>query len=370
MMTRYMSVPEPGARGFSFVEVLVAVAILLTAMAALLQVAASGQRLARSQGEATDLHQRVRVAAEALQRDLALAGAGPVRGRMQGALTSYLAPLVPARRGARAPDAPLSAFTDRISIVYAAEGAWPTALSVDMSAPSDAVPVSPTAPGCPTAGLCGFDEGTRALLVDTSGVGAGHDLFTVTRLAGALDHDAPNPPFHRAYGASGSIVVPIVQRVYYFDRANRRLMLYDGYRTDMPFIDNVVDLRFAYFADAAPSSVARPPDGTGSCVYFSGSPPVPRLDDLGGAGLQQLTVAQMTDGPVCGAGPESFDGDLLRIRLVRVTLRLDAAADEVRGTGALFMRPGRSSSAYSYVPDFEVTFDVAPRNMSPAVLGR
>ena len=59
-----------------------------------------------------------------------------------------------------------------------------------------------------------------------------------------------------------------------------------------------------------------------------------------------------------------------RIRLVRVTLRLDAAADEVRGAGALFLRPGRSSNAYSYVPDYELTFDVAPRNMTPAVVGR
>ena len=105
---------------------------------------------------------------------------------------------------------------------------------------------------------------------------------------------------------ASSIVVPVVQRIYYFDRANRRLMLYDGYQSDMPLIDNVVDVRFAYFADASPSSVSRPADGTSSCVYDAGSPPVPRLDDLGGAGLHQLTAAQMTDGPVCGAGPNAF----------------------------------------------------------------
>ena len=94
---------------------------------------------------------------------------------MSGGLTGYLAPLVPARTGARAPDAPLQAFTDRISIVYVADAAWPSPLSVDMATASDAVPVSATAPGCPAAGLCGFTEGTRALIVDTRGVGAGHD---------------------------------------------------------------------------------------------------------------------------------------------------------------------------------------------------
>jgi hypothetical protein len=236
-----------------------------------------------------------------------------------------------------------------------------------MASASDAVPISGTASGCPGAGLCGFAAGTRALLVDTSGVGAGHDFFTVTGIAGALAHDAPNPPLHRPYLAGRSLVVPVVQRVYYLDRANRRLMLYDGHQSDMPFIDNVVDLRFEYFADGAASSVAWPAEGMSSCLFDAGSPPVSRLDDLGGEGLQPLAPARMTDGPVCGAGTNTFDGDLLRIRMVRVTLRLQAGAEEVRSGGALFAQPGRSSSAYSFVPDFEVTFDVAPRNMAPVV---
>jgi prepilin-type N-terminal cleavage/methylation domain-containing protein len=358
------------ARGFSFIEVLIALTILLTAMATLLQVAASGQRLARSHGEATDLHQRVRVAAGKLQNDLALAGTGALRGELSGGLTGYMAPLIPARTGVRDPDDPLLAFTDRVSVVYAADAAWPATLGGDMATASDAVPVNGAAPGCPAAGLCGFTVGTRALIVDTRGVGAGYDLFTVTGVAGELAHGAPNPLLHRAYEAGSAVVVPVVQRVYYFDRATRRLMLYDGYQSDTPLIDNVVDVRFAYFADASPTSVSRPPDWTPSCVYDAGSPPVARLDDLGGTGLHQLTVAEMTDGPVCGAGSNLFDGDLLRIRLVRVTLRLEAAADEVRGAGALFLRPGRSSSGYSFVPDYELTFDVAPRNMTPSVFGR
>ena len=352
--------------GFSFVEVLIALAILLAATAPLLHVAASGQRLARSQGEATDQHQRLRVAAERLRSDLTLAGAGVVRGELAGGLTRYMAPLVPARIGARSPDAPLSAFTDRLTIVYAAEDAWPATLTVDMSAASDAVPVNAATPGCPAAGLCGFADGSRALIVDTQGVGAGHELFTVTGLAGDLAHGSPNPPFTRPYQSASAIVMPVVQRVYHFDRTGRRLMVYDGYQSDLPLIDNVVDVRFAYFADAVPSSVPRPPDGTGSCVYNPGSPAVPLLDNAGSEGLHELTLAEMTDGPRCGTGANAFDGDLLRIRLVRVTLRLEAAADDVRGIGEMFTRPGRSSSAYSFVPDYEVTFDVAPRNMTPA----
>jgi prepilin-type N-terminal cleavage/methylation domain-containing protein len=365
-----MTPPGRGDNGFSLVEVLIASTILLAAMVPLLQVSTSGQYLVRSHGEATDLHQRIRVATDKLKSDLALAGAGAIRGQLSSAtlgLASYMAPLVPARLGVRAPDPPLSAYTDRFTVVYVADGAWPAPLSVDMTTTSEAVPVNRMMPGCPAAGVCGFAEGTRALIVDTRGVGSGRDLFTVTGIADQLVHDAPNPPFSQPYLAGRSFVVPVVQRVYSFDRDNRRLMVYDGHQSEMPLIDNVVDVRVAYFADVSPTSVSRPPDGEASCVYDAGSPPVPRLQDLGGGGLRELAVTQMTDGPFCGTGADAFDGDLLRIRLVRVTLRLQAAADEVRGAGALFARPGRSSNGYSYVPDYEVTFDIAPRNMTPAI---
>jgi prepilin-type N-terminal cleavage/methylation domain-containing protein len=99
-------------RGFSLIEVLVALTILLAAMGTLLQVAASGQRLAKSHGEATDLHQRVRVAVESLRKDLTLAGAGALRGPLSGGLTGLVAPIVPARTGARGADPALQAFTD------------------------------------------------------------------------------------------------------------------------------------------------------------------------------------------------------------------------------------------------------------------
>jgi hypothetical protein len=365
-----VTVDDRDGQGFSYVEVLIALAILLAVMGPLLHIAAAGQRLARAHGEATDLHQRIRVAGERLQKDLALAGAGAVRGPLAGSLTAYLAPIVPARTGARTPDPPLAAFADRISILFVDHGAWPATLTVDMATAADAVPIAATAPGCPGAGLCGFGEGTRALLLDTRDVGAGHDLFTVTGIAGELAHDSPNPPLHRAYQGGSSVVVPVVQRVYYFDRPTRRLMLYDGHVSDMPLIDHVADARFTYFADASASTVSRPLEGTSNCVYGGGSPPSSRLVEFAALGLRELTAAEMTDGPFCGAGANAFDGDLLRIRLVRVTLRLEAAADDVRGVGPLFSRPGRSTSAYSYVPDYEVTFDVAPRNMAPAPFPR
>jgi hypothetical protein len=237
-----------------------------------------------------------------------------------------------------------------------------------MAAPGDPIPVNAAARGCSAVGLCGFLVGTRAVIMDTSAVGAGHDFFTATGISGQLLHDSPNVAFHRSYQSANAVVVPVEQRIYYHDRAGRRLMVYDGHQSDMPLVDNVVDVRFAYFIDSSPRSVPRPTDPTGNCVFAPGSPPTPLLVDHGSSpGLYPLATTAMTDGPVCGAGPNAFDADLLRIRLIRVTLRLDAASDAVRGTTAAFARPGNSASGYSYVPDREVTFEVTPRNLTPIV---
>jgi hypothetical protein len=55
----------------------------------------------------------------------------------------------------------------------------------------------------------------------------------------------------------------------------------------------------------------------------------------------------LSDGPPLGLPPNRFDADASSIRIVRVTITLDAAADDS-------------------VPDFEITFDVAPRNLRKA----
>jgi prepilin-type N-terminal cleavage/methylation domain-containing protein len=322
-----------GSNGFTLIEVLISLALLTIAAVPILWICAAAHRLSRSQAEASDLQQRARVAAEKLQRDLAMAGSGPPDGA-EIRLVDLLGPIVPARTGFRLADPELSAFSDRISILYVPADGWQCALSSAMASASADVPIDPAARGCGAAGWCGFLEGSRALVLDTRARGAGFELFTVTGIAGALAHGAPNLAFSQAYAPPSARVMPIVQRTYYFDRSGRRLMVYDGHLSDMPLLDNVVDLRFSYFADAVP-----------------------------GPGLRPLPLAELADGPPIGLPPNRFDADARSIRLIRVTLRLQAAADDVRGAGPSFALPGRSTSGYTLVPDFEVTFDVAPRNM-------
>jgi prepilin-type N-terminal cleavage/methylation domain-containing protein len=319
--------------GFTLIEVLIALALLTIAAVPILWICAAAHRLARSQAEASDLQQRARVLAEKLQRDLAMAGSGPPGGTGTR-LLDVLGPVIPARTGLRLADPELSAFSDRVSILYVPSDGWESPLIAPMSSSSTDLQIDPAAAGCDRAGLCGFLEGSRAIVLDTRAPGAGYDLFTVTGIAGALAHGVPNVPFSQAYAPPSARVMPVVQRTYYFDRAGRRLMVYDGHQSDMPLLDHVVDLRFSYFADARP-----------------------------GPGLRPLPISELSDGPPLGVAPNRFDADVRSIRLMRVTIRLEAAAEDVRGTGSSFVRSGRSTSGYALVPDFEVTFDVVPRNM-------
>ncbi len=294
-----------GQEGLTLVEILVALAVLLVAAAPMLWLGAAAQRLSRAQAEASDLQQRARVVAEKLQRDLVMAGAGPPHGS-GFRLADLLAPIVPVRIGLRLADPELTAYADRISILYVPYDGWESPLAGAMASPTSAVPIDASAAGCPAAGLCGFTDGTRVLVADTRAPGAGFELFTVTGVGAAapasneLAHGTPNLAFSQAYAAPWARAMPIVQRTYWFDRAGRRLMMYDGHQTDVPLLDNVVDVRFSYFGVAVP-----------------------------GPGLRPLSLAELSDGPLVGLPPNRFDADARSIRIVRVTIRLDAAAGDV-----------------------------------------
>jgi prepilin-type N-terminal cleavage/methylation domain-containing protein len=350
--------------GYSLIELLVATLLVAIVGLMVLSVVSHGFRVARARPEAGDLHQRLRVAVETMRADLRLAGAGLVHGDSAGPLVQYLAPIVPARTGALSPDPDLSAFGDRITILYVPEGGWRAPLAADMADPAGAVPVDAAASTCPSSGLCGFLEGSRAILIDRSGLGGGHDIFTVTGIAGVLARGAPNPLLSRPYSAAGTLLLPVVQRVYYLDRAHRRLMLYDGYLSDLPLVDNVADLSFTYYGSPSAMDVPWPADGAGSCV-FSAAPSDALLMDHDGSAPRVIGLAELQDGPVCGAGPGRFDGDLLRIRQVRIRLRVEAAADDLRAGGPAFARAGTSSGGESAIPDYEVSFDVSPQNLWP-----
>ncbi len=356
-----------GERGYLLVEMLVSAAIVCTVLGVVLSLAAAAQASVRAAGEAADLQQRLRVAVEALRRDLLAAGAGPSAGPGAGPLNDVFAPVLPLRSGRTGADPDLSAYTDRISLLYVPRGASETALTRGMTTGGGPLIVDGRAPGCPGGNVCGFHAGDRVLVYSAGDAEGWRDVFTILAADTALGAIVPAAPLSRPYPA-GARVVSIVQRIYYLDRPGRRLMVYDGDRSDVPVVDHVVDLRFAYDADPAAASATPPATGRSNCAYAAGDPPVPRLEDLGGIALVRLASARMSDGPVCGGAGGAFDADLLRVRRIVVSLRLEAEGDEFRGSGPAFANPGTSREASRYVPDVELAFSVAPRNMGNTAL--
>jgi len=239
------------ADGFTVSELLVATAITLTVTAALLDLVQRGRGSFQAQPERADMHQRLRVAVDALTRDLRMAGAG---------LQPFaVAPVMPYRVGVRDSDIDLGVFyrADAISVLYVPWGE-----------------------------------------------------STVTSHTYHLKNDVATGTF--------------------------QLMHYDGAATDLPVVDHVVKLQFEYLGD----------------------------------GAARLDPAILQDGPWVSDDPDAvtFDADLLQIRRVRVLLRVQAGLESMRGpAGVLFARGGTSTSVERYLPDLELQFDIAVRNMG---LGR
>ena len=218
-------------KGYVLVEMLISAAIVGALAGVLVQFAIAAHGAVTVQADVADLQQRLRVATDALRHDLLAAGAGP-----STPLIDFFAPILPARIGTGA-DPELSYHADRISITYVPDTRSQTALRAGMAGPGAPLAIDVTAPGCPAGGSCGFARGDRALVFSKEA----HDAFTVRDADGGTV--SPSAPLSHAYSA-GSRVVGIVHRVYYLDRPGKRLMVYDGDRSDMPLVDHVVDLRF------------------------------------------------------------------------------------------------------------------------------
>ncbi len=355
-------------RGFGLIELLIATAIGLVVIGVLLQFAVSAHTLTGVQGEIADLDQRLRVAVETMRHDLTLAGAGPTRGPSRGPLNATFAAIVPARTGALRPDPELAFHSDRISVLYVPEGAPQGRLMSDMAATGSPVAIDGNAPGCRPTAACDFTAGTDVVIYEAFGVGGAHEVFTISAVDGARNLLTPSVALSRPYSA-GARVAGVVRRTYYLDAAGKRLMIYDGNRSDLPLVDHVVDLRFAYYGDPRPDSVAPPETGTTNCAY-AGSPPISLLASLGGSAPQPMDASVLSDGPSCGQPPFRFDADLLRIRRVSFTIRLEAESAEFRARGSTFTSPGAARASARSVADLQITVDVAPPNLAAPVVLR
>jgi hypothetical protein len=352
--------------GFSLVESLIAMVLMLVVTGAVFGLVNPGTEFSQSQPEAMDMQQRARVASDILSRDLFMAGAGIYSGPQTGALTNFFPPIIPRRMGMQGADPYTAVRADGLTIQYVPNTYSQTTIRAPMPITSEEIKVEDM-PNCPKGeALCGFKEGMTVLIFDEE---SHFDFFTITNVqddAGHLQHYQQDVSY--AYDA-GAFVTEAASHTYYLDAATRTLRHYDGYLTDVPVVDNVVGLTFTYYGDPNPPLSPKPPVGKSNCLYDAAGNLVGGLQTLAsqGGSLTELPLSLFADGPWCGNGNNRFDVDLMRIRKVRVTVRVEASTDALRASGADFANSGFSGSAVRMLPDFTVRFDVTPRNMN---LGR
>lgn len=396
--------------GFSLLEAVIATGLMLTVTASVFQMMNPAQGSFAAEPEIADMQQRLRVGADTLSKDLVMAGAGAYLGTQAGSLGYFFAPVLPFRQGAANDDGVEKAFDDRITLIYVPSTTAQTTLSVALTGNSPTPTLSLAAetdcPKNPATGLpylaCGFTKDMSVLVFDDTG---NYDMFAITSVTDATAQAVVKRPPDSANTnyPIGSKVVEAASHTYYLktDHVNKayQLMHYDGTsNTDVPVVDHVVGLTFEYFGEPNPPVLKKSvTDPTGPWTTYGPKPPalgvkptayptsenctfmldgngaqVSRLATLGGGnpGLVPLTSAQLADGPWCpdASNLNRWDADLLRIRKIGVTLRVEAAADALRGpASALFTRGGTSRGGVRWVPDQEIRFFVSPRNLN---LGR
>lgn len=365
--------------GYSLVELLISSAIMITITGAIFGLVNPAQGTSQTAPEISDLQQRSRVANDRLFSELMMTGAGPYQGPVRGALVNFFTPIMPRRVGRLAPD-PVDAFrTDTITLAYIPNTYSQTTISSPMPNVSAELKVT-NQPNCPAGReLCGFEEGMEVIIFDTSG---NFDMFTITQVQDAaahLQHRGQDLSYPYDTGAS---VTQVKRNIYYWCRPGgdrvcpedgnaSQLRLYDGANTDVALVDHVTGLTFEYFGDTNPPMQPKPPLAVENCLYDAagGYKNLPVLPADEGS-LARLTAAILADAApnttqMCGAGSSQFDPDLLRIRKIKVTLRVQVAAESLRGSNPLLFRnPGQAQESARQVPDYTVAFEVAPRNMN------
>jgi hypothetical protein len=344
------------SRGSTLIELLVAMGLTTIVAAGVLALVQVAHETYASQPQSMDVQQRLRSAADQLRGDLAAAGTLPAASI--GSMVHRFPPVVPYRIGTTSRDPELAYFSDRITVVGARERAIVTTVREALDFGQSGLLID-LDPGCPLGGsICGLEAGARAVVFDERGT---FDLITVEGSSASVLQILPRRLTKHYVASEGARVVAVEASTYYLDRAARQLRRFDGHRGDFPIADEVVDLAFRYFGDPAPPSAPRPLAGEANCLFAAdGSSLLPTLTADPFA-LVELMPAMLTDGPMCGDSPNRYDADLLRLRQIRVTLRVQVTAESARGQDAAqHTNPGTANRATVIVADREVTFEVTP----------
>ena len=375
--------------GFSLVELLVALAVSTLVTAGVFAMLAPANGAFSMEPEAADVVQRGRTVVDAVLRDVASAGGAHATASV-ASRRRQAAAVFPYRLGRRSPDLPGIVNASRLSY-WAVDPAGPQAVLASPLASSSGSANIAAGPGCHDgAPTCGFDIGMTVAALSHSGI---VDLYSITGISGAtvtLQHNQADSA--RIYPPAETTIVAVRLATYFFRRDSvtgvGQLRRYGGDNgADTPVTDHVESLSFELWGDAEPPQLvpgqqavtygpappalstqltAYPPGE--NCAFARGATgaAVSRLASLGGADLVPLPASLLTDGPWCpdALSPIRYDADLLRVRQIVVSLRVEAASDALRGpVGPLFARAG-TARAFRWVPDRRLRLVVSPSGLS------
>jgi hypothetical protein len=345
------------ARGLSLLELTIAMGLMAALTVGLFAMLHPAQGTFTAVPEAADLQQRLRVAVDTITRDLLVAGAGAFAGAGAGPLVQYFAPILPIRTGTS---------SDSLTLMYVPGTAVQTTMSAELTSSSERLQVA-AGPGCPVgAAVCGVKAGMTLLVYDEVGHVDALNVSAVTAQyaeVSNLSRPIGNP--RPVYGVGSKVVEAIVRKYWRKTIASPpsdQLM-----RDEAPVVDHLAGLTFEYFAEPEPPLLMAgratygptpPPLALQTTAYPAGEnctfqvdaathAHVPRLPPLNATGaLVKLTPVQLTDGPWCPdeADANRWDADLLRIRKIGITVRVEAAGPRV--------------------PAREIRWEVSPRNLS------
>ena len=153
-----------GQVGYGVLEMMVSMGIMVAVTGAIFQMVSTGHSAFRTQPEIADLHQRLRIAADMIYKDLLSAGAGQYIGANPGPISDFLPAIRPGRYGALESDGELAFASDRITIVHVPRTRAQTVLAADMGGLTEDLRIDTTLAGCPPGGPCGFASGMRGLM--------------------------------------------------------------------------------------------------------------------------------------------------------------------------------------------------------------
>jgi hypothetical protein len=391
--------PSPagfGGAGFTVVELLVAMSITLLVAAATLSLVGPVHDAFQVQPETSDVQQRIRVGIDALQRDLLMAGAGMYAAGSVGPLHQAVAPVMPYRAFGVASDPARGTYFrfDAISLMFVPSTPSQTTLAAPLAAGSLEMSIeSPvTCPPETLSQVCGLEAGDHVLIFERAGT---WEVFAVDQVDGAAGFRLRGPVPARGFaGRSNVTEIAAVTYALKEDPATGAFQLVrsEAFNPAQPVLDHVVKLDVHYFGEPLPPRLLDAegegerrasygpspppadepvdgwPPGENCAVALVDGEPQSRLAPLGAAdALVELAPALLTDGPWCpDAGAwNRFDVDLLRIRRVHFTLRVQTPLAWLRGVaGPLFVNGGSARAGERYVPDLEIRMDVTPRNLS------